>query len=123
MKKENLTAHCVLCSSEYVIVRKWVTGCNYYHMLSSILMGIGDSAHWFNALPFSQQCRLILLQEEKDKKIQDLYNELQHEKQQSAVFRQQLLMILKDLEEHAEFMSIRVEDIVESMKRVELDNV
>lgn len=31
-------------------------------------------------------------------------------------------MILKDLEEHAEFISIRVEDIVNTMKDIELDD-
>lgn len=63
------------------------------------------------------------MQEEKDKKIQDLTSELQREKERSAAFRQQLQKILKDLEEHAEFMSIRVEDIVDSLKKVELDDV
>lgn len=63
----------------------------------------------------------MVLQEEKDQKIQDLCNELQREKERSAGLRQQLQMILKDLEEHNEFMSIRVEDIVNSLKRVELD--
>ncbi|KAE8718337.1 protein FAR1-RELATED SEQUENCE 5-like isoform X1 [Hibiscus syriacus] len=64
----------------------------------------------------------MLTEEEKDKKIQDLYNELQREKERSAAFQRQLQMILKDLEEHAEFMSIRVEEIVDSLKRVELDD-
>ncbi|KAG4180004.1 hypothetical protein ERO13_A10G138100v2 [Gossypium hirsutum] len=64
----------------------------------------------------------MLSEEEKDKKIQDLYNELHRERARSAAFQQQLHMILKDLEEHAEFMSIRVEDIVDSLKRVELDD-
>ncbi|GMI92954.1 hypothetical protein HRI_002964600 [Hibiscus trionum] len=63
----------------------------------------------------------MLTEEEKDKKIQDLYKELQCEKERSAAFQRQLQMILKDLEEHAEFMSVRVEDIVDSLKRVELN--
>ncbi|XP_057477736.1 protein FAR1-RELATED SEQUENCE 5-like [Actinidia eriantha] len=62
----------------------------------------------------------ILSEEEKDKKIQELNNELQHEREQSARFREQICMILKDLEEHAEFMSIRVEDIVHAMGEIEL---
>lgn len=65
---------------------------------------------------------LMLLQEEKDKKIQDLYNELHRERERSAAFQQQLHMILKDLEEHAEFMSIRVEEIVDSLKKVEVND-
>ena len=63
------------------------------------------------------------LQEEKDKKIQDLHDELERERERSATFRRQLLMILKDLEEHSEFMSIRVEDVVNGMNGLELDNV
>ncbi|XP_044497963.1 protein FAR1-RELATED SEQUENCE 7-like [Mangifera indica] len=65
----------------------------------------------------------ILSEEEKDKKIQDLYNELQHERERSAAVQQQLCMILKELEEHAEFMSIRVEDIVNKLKEIELDDL
>ncbi|OMP07051.1 hypothetical protein COLO4_07675 [Corchorus olitorius] len=65
----------------------------------------------------------MLSEEEKDKKIQDLYNELRREKERTAAYRQQLQMILKDLEEHAEFMSIRVEDIVDSLKKIELLDV
>ena len=62
-------------------------------------------------------------QEEKDKKIQDLYDELQHERERSATFRQQLCWILKDLEEHSQFMTLRVEDIVNSMKDIELGDL
>ncbi|KAI5350954.1 hypothetical protein L3X38_003845 [Prunus dulcis] len=47
----------------------------------------------------------ILSEVEKDKKIQDLYDELQRERERSAAFQQQLCMILKDLEEHAEYIS------------------
>lgn len=63
------------------------------------------------------------MQEEKDKKIQELYDELQCERERCAAFRQQLHTILKDLEEHADFMSIRVEDIVNSLKEIELDGL
>lgn len=65
----------------------------------------------------------ILSEEEKDKKIQDLHNELQCERERSIAFQRELSMIVKDLEEHSEFMSIRVEDIVNSMKGVELDDL
>ncbi|KAG5529080.1 hypothetical protein RHGRI_029669 [Rhododendron griersonianum] len=61
-------------------------------------------------------------EEEKDKKILELNNELQHERERSSTFREQLHTILKDLEEHAEFMSIRVEDIVNTLKGIELDD-
>lgn len=65
----------------------------------------------------------ILSEEEKDKKIQDLSKELQQERDRSAAFQKQLHMIIKDLEYHAEFMSVRVEDIVKSMKGIELEDV
>ncbi|GMY10613.1 protein FAR1-RELATED SEQUENCE 5-like [Fagus crenata] len=61
--------------------------------------------------------------EEKEKKIQDLYDELQHERERSATFRQQLCWILKDLEDHSQFMTLRVEDIVNSMKDIELGDL
>ncbi|KAJ0093718.1 hypothetical protein Patl1_26375 [Pistacia atlantica] len=32
-------------------------------------------------------------------------------------------MVLKELEEHAEFMSIRVEDIVNNLKEIELGDL
>jgi hypothetical protein len=60
------------------------------------------------------------LQEDKDKKIQDLYGELQRERERSAAFQQQLCMILKDLKEHEEFVSLRVEDIIKTLKEIEL---
>lgn len=63
------------------------------------------------------------LQEEKDKKIQDLYDELQREREQSAAFQQQLSMIIQDLKEHEEFMSLRVEDIVNTLKEIELGDL
>lgn len=65
----------------------------------------------------------VKMQEEKDKKIRDLYNELQRERERSAAIQQQLRLILKDLEEHAEIMSVRVEDIVNSLREIELDEL
>ncbi|KAF8393881.1 hypothetical protein HHK36_020079 [Tetracentron sinense] len=57
--------------------------------------------------------------DEKDKKIQDLSNELQHERERSAALQQQLHMVLNDLDEHAEYLSIRIEDIVSNVREVE----
>ncbi|KAL3583184.1 hypothetical protein D5086_014245 [Populus alba] len=69
--------------------------------------------------PLHTQVRIIA-KEEKDKKIQDLSGELQHERERSASFQQQLCMILKDLKEHEEFLSLRVEDIIKTLKEIEL---
>lgn len=63
------------------------------------------------------------MQEEKDEKIRDLYDEIEQERKRSAAVRQQLHVVLKDVEEHTEFMSIRVEDIVNKLKDIELDGV
>ncbi|KAL5543140.1 hypothetical protein UlMin_010850 [Ulmus minor] len=93
----------------YWEVTKFVREHNHKLMTSCEFPGAGD-------LPIVN----IISVEEKDKKIQGLYDELQRERERSAAFQQQLQMILKDLEEHAEFMSIRVEDIVNSMKEIEL---
>jgi hypothetical protein len=49
-----------------------------------------------------------------------LYGELQRERERSAAFQQQLCMILKDLKEHEEFVSLRVEDIIKTLKEIEL---
>ncbi|XP_065865173.1 protein FAR1-RELATED SEQUENCE 1 [Euphorbia lathyris] len=65
----------------------------------------------------------ILSEEEKDKKIQDLYDELQRERERSAAVQHQLCMILKDVEEHAEFMSLRVEDIINNLRQIEIGNI
>ncbi|CAK9171876.1 unnamed protein product [Ilex paraguariensis] len=65
----------------------------------------------------------VLLKEEKDKKIQDLNDELQKERDRSTEIQRQLHLIIKDLEQHAEFMSLRVEDIVNNMKQIELDDL
>lgn len=61
--------------------------------------------------------------DEKDKKIQELHEELQQERERSETFRQQLCTIINDLEEHAEFMNIRVEDIVNNIRKIELGYV
>ncbi|KAJ4957454.1 hypothetical protein NE237_024565 [Protea cynaroides] len=64
-------------------------------------------------------------EDEKDKKIQDLSNELEDERQRTTAIQEQLLMILQYLEEHAEYISVRVEDTVNSMRQIEsagLDN-
>lgn len=60
---------------------------------------------------------------EGQKNIQDLYDELQRERERSAAFQQQLCIILNDLEEHAEYICVRVEDVVKSMEEIELCDV
>jgi len=60
------------------------------------------------------------LQEGKDKKIEKLYEELQHERERSVALQQELNGIVKDLKVHAEFMSFSVEDITKIMAELEI---
>ncbi|KAB5548438.1 hypothetical protein DKX38_011844 [Salix brachista] len=129
--------------NEYIIVtllfhgNHWIYGfCDPYtrvliidfvngrSMIRTRVIGNDSSCHFEvklmdKAIPLCMGCEISLI-EEKDKKIQDLYHELQRERERSAAFQQQLCMIIKDIKEHEEFMSLRVEDIVKTLKEIEL---
>ncbi|KAI3951609.1 hypothetical protein MKX01_018725 [Papaver californicum] len=60
---------------------------------------------------------------EKDKKIEELFNELQHEKQRSASFRERLYLVLNDIEVHTHHMSLRVQDTVNNVREIESSKV
>lgn len=95
------------------------------HILKVFIVGIVNESSMFSVLLAFEFKMFVFvkMQEEKDKKIRDLHNELQRERERSAAIQQQLRLILKDLEEHAEIMSIRVEDIVNSLREIELDEL
>ncbi|XP_043722915.1 protein FAR1-RELATED SEQUENCE 5-like isoform X2 [Telopea speciosissima] len=57
--------------------------------------------------------------DEKDKKIRELYTELQRERKQYAAYQEQLDMILKDIEEHTQHLSRSIKNIVQSVGDVE----
>ncbi|WCJ41338.1 FAR1-related sequence 5 [Euphorbia peplus] len=65
----------------------------------------------------------LLSEEEKDKKIQDLYDELQRERERSTGVQHQLCMLLKDVEEHGHFMSVRIEDILNILRDIEICSI
>ncbi|KAF8396122.1 hypothetical protein HHK36_017734 [Tetracentron sinense] len=56
---------------------------------------------------------------ENKKKIRELSTELQRERKRSATYREQLYLVLKDVEDHADHLSKQVEDIVDNMKELE----
>lgn len=68
-------------------------------------------------------CALVLLQDEKDKRIRDLslelYNERQKYKRKCAAYEEQLKTILKELEMHTECISNKVAEVVKSIREVE----
>ncbi|OVA16175.1 FAR1 DNA binding domain [Macleaya cordata] len=83
---------------------------------------IGEHNHKLmtrNKAPGEQFKASLLSEAEKDKKIEDLFNELQHEKQRTAGFREQLYMVLSDIEEHAQHISVRVQDVVNNVRELE----
>lgn len=66
---------------------------------------------------------LLLLQDEKDKRIRELslelYNERQKCKRKCAAYEEQLKTILKELEMHTECISNKVAEVVKSIREVE----
>lgn len=66
---------------------------------------------------------LNLLQDEKDRRIRELTVELSNERQRCkrrcAAYEEQLRLILKDIEQHTDHLSKRVQDIVKNIKELE----
>ncbi|RVX23600.1 Protein FAR1-related sequence 7 [Vitis vinifera] len=60
--------------------------------------------------------------DEKDKKIRELSSELHRANQQLAECREQLEMVLKDIERHTNHLTKSVQDIVENVKEVEAED-
>ncbi|XP_052207101.1 protein FAR1-RELATED SEQUENCE 2-like [Diospyros lotus] len=57
--------------------------------------------------------------DEKDRKIQELTAELRVKKRLSAAYRDQLLSLTKDVEEHNEHLSVKVQVVVRNLKELE----
>ncbi|CBI36670.3 unnamed protein product, partial [Vitis vinifera] len=57
--------------------------------------------------------------DEKDKKIQELTAELRVKKRLTSAYREQLLMFVKDVENHNEHLSKKVEVVVDNLKDLE----
>lgn len=60
--------------------------------------------------------------DEKDKRIQELTAELRRKKRLCAAYREQLNTLMKDVEEHNELLSAKVQVIVNKMKDVESED-
>ncbi|KAJ9701508.1 hypothetical protein PVL29_006737 [Vitis rotundifolia] len=57
--------------------------------------------------------------DEKDKKIQELTAELRVKKRLTSAYREQLLMFVKDVEDHNEHLSKKVQVVVDNLKDLE----
>ncbi|KAF7825898.1 protein FAR1-RELATED SEQUENCE 5-like [Senna tora] len=64
-------------------------------------------------------CPSYVTLESKDKKIQDLTRELQHQDQLCQLYRQLLLSLLKNVEEQTEVLSGKIALVVSSVKQLE----
>lgn len=56
-------------------------------------------------------------------KIRELTAELQRERKRSAALQEQLDMVLRDMEEHSNHLSRNIDDIVQSVKKIESNKV
>ncbi|KAK3011754.1 hypothetical protein RJ639_012299, partial [Escallonia herrerae] len=59
------------------------------------------------------------LQDEKDLKIRELSTELHRERKRSAIYEEQLQLILKYVEEHTQKLSLKVEIVFENVRELE----
>eukprot|EP00262_Sarcandra_glabra_P009181 TRINITY_DN2322_c0_g2_i1.p1 TRINITY_DN2322_c0_g2~~TRINITY_DN2322_c0_g2_i1.p1 ORF type:complete len:228 (-),score=44.65 TRINITY_DN2322_c0_g2_i1:37-720(-) len=67
-----------------------------------------------------RQCSLhFLSSDDKDKKIRELTCDLKREKRQHAACRERLLMVLKDIEEHKQQLSKKVEAMENSIRELD----
>ncbi|KAI3928218.1 hypothetical protein MKW98_023819 [Papaver atlanticum] len=67
--------------------------------------------------------RSVFSEDEKDKKIRELSTELQRERRRCASYQEQLRLILKDIEEHTQHLSLAVESIVTNVRELESDEL
>ena len=61
----------------------------------------------------------IFLKDEKDKRIQELTAELRVKKRLSAAYKEQLLSLMKDVENHNEHLSTKVQVVRNNLKELE----
>ncbi|KAL5711678.1 hypothetical protein ACHQM5_013937 [Ranunculus cassubicifolius] len=64
-------------------------------------------------------CEILNKAQEDKKKIRELTAELQRERRQSARYKEQLEMVLKEMDDHTKHLSNQVENIVYNVKELE----
>ncbi|KAK9159544.1 hypothetical protein Syun_005885 [Stephania yunnanensis] len=85
---------------------------------------VKDHSHILNPsrIPRPQVQRHAYIEDEKDKKIKELFDELQQEKRLHAACQRRLNLILKDIEEHTQNLSLKVELIVNNVRELESED-
>ncbi|KAJ7964284.1 Protein FAR1-RELATED SEQUENCE like [Quillaja saponaria] len=86
---------------------------------------IEEHNHPLGVTPANDRRTVILSQtpDEKDVKIRELTAELQRERKRSAGYLEQLQMVLRDMEEHSTYLSRNIDDIVQSVRVIESNEV
>ena len=59
------------------------------------------------------------MQGDKDKKIEELTRELEHQDQMCAAYREKLFSFMNNVEEQTEELSAKIQVIVENIRKVE----
>ncbi|KAJ4846182.1 hypothetical protein Tsubulata_034506 [Turnera subulata] len=82
---------------------------------------VKEHNHQLVAIPSNGRRSVLLSQtpDEKDAKIRELTAELHRERKRSAAYQEQLIMVLRDMEEHSNHLSRNVDDIVQSLREIE----
>lgn len=74
-------------------------------------------------VPWRGSTKNIINEDEKDRRIRELtlelYNERQRCKRQCAAYQEQLQMVLKEVEQYTGYLSKRVEEIVQNVRKLE----
>ncbi|GKU85895.1 hypothetical protein SLEP1_g498 [Rubroshorea leprosula] len=74
-------------------------------------------------VPWRGSAKSLVSEDEKDQRIRELTQELNNEKQRCkrlcAAYQEQLRMILKYVEEHTDYLSTKVQDIVKNVRELE----
>ncbi|GLU08061.1 hypothetical protein SLE2022_249900 [Rubroshorea leprosula] len=74
-------------------------------------------------VPWRGSTKSLISEDEKDQRIRELTQELNNEKQRCkrlcAAYQEQLRMILKYVEEHTDYLSTKVQDIVKNVRELE----
>lgn len=62
---------------------------------------------------------LVLCQDEKDRKIQELTLELRNKRRLCAAYKEQLTAFLEIIEEHSEQITMKVQNVMNNLKEYE----
>ncbi|KAF7825896.1 protein FAR1-RELATED SEQUENCE 7 [Senna tora] len=82
---------------------------------------IKEHNHPLVVTPANNRRSVLLSQtpDEKDVKIRELTAELQRERKRSAALQEQLQIVLRDIEEHSNYLSRNIDGIIQSVREIE----